>query len=124
MKKDIQNRQDIILLVNSFYDKVKADELIGVIFTEIMKVKWETHLPVMYDFWENALFFTGTYNGNPMQVHQQIHARCPLNTAHFERWNQLFLHTTDELFTGEKASLAKQRATSISTVMQIKVLGT
>ena len=50
---------DIKLLVNSFYDKVKADTVIGYIFNDIAKVDWEKHLPVMYDFWENVLFFTG-----------------------------------------------------------------
>jgi hemoglobin len=33
----------------------------------------------------------------------------------------LFTATVDELFEGEKAELAKQRAISISTVMRIKI---
>ena len=32
MKKDIENRKDIELLVNRFYDKVIADQMIGFIF--------------------------------------------------------------------------------------------
>ncbi len=59
MKKDIENRKDIELLVRSFYDKVKADDTIGYIFNDIAKVNWEKHLPVMFDFWENVLFYTG-----------------------------------------------------------------
>jgi hemoglobin len=122
MKKDIENMQDIQLLVNSFYEKVKADPLIGFIFTDIVKIHWERHLPVMYDFWENTLFYTGTYTGNPMEMHQHLHHVIHLTTAHFDRWTLLFTSTVDELFTGVKATLTKQRAISISAVMQIKIL--
>ncbi len=122
MKKDIENKEDIKLLVNCFYDKVKADPLIGFIFTDIVKVHWERHLPVMYDFWENTLFYTGGYIGNPMEMHQRLNQLIPLTAEHFRQWTRLFTSTVDELFIGEKAELAKQRAISISTVMQIKII--
>jgi hemoglobin len=122
MKKDIENREDIQLLVDTFYDKVKPDPIIGHIFTELVKVHWEKHLPVMYDFWENTLFFTGTYEGNPMEMHRRLHQAIPLTAAHFNQWIKLFTSTVDELFEGKKALLAKQRAVSIATVMQIKIL--
>jgi hemoglobin len=66
MKKDIENRNDVELLIITFYEKVKADESIGYIFNDIAKVNWPKHLPVMFAFWENVLFNTGAYNGNPM----------------------------------------------------------
>jgi hemoglobin len=122
VKKDIVNRADIELLVNRFYERVKADPLIGKFFTELYLVDWNHHLPVMYSFWENALFFTGGYTGNPMEIHRRLHQVLHLNQADFMRWNMLFTSTVDELFKGEKAELAKQRALSISQVMQIKIL--
>lgn len=123
MKNDIANKADIELLVGAFYNKVKTDDVIGFIFNDIVKVNWEKHLPVMVNFWENALFYTGTYAGNPMQYHQHLHlSTMPLTLAHFERWNKLFVQQVDELFEGERATLIKQRAISISTVMQIKIL--
>lgn len=67
MKKDIKNRKDIELLVNKFYDKVKADKSISHFFTDTVHVNWKQHL-VMYDFWENIVFFTGAYEGNPMTL--------------------------------------------------------
>jgi hemoglobin len=118
MKKDISNRADIQLLVDTFYNKVKADETIGYLFNDVAKVNWEQHLPRMYDFWENILFQTG---GFPMVAHVQLHQKSPLTSAHFERWQQLFLTTVDELFEGDKAELIKQRARSIATMMLIKV---
>lgn len=122
MKKDIENRADIELLVNAFYDKVKTDAVIGYIFTDVAKVNWEKHLPRMYDFWENTLLYTGTYEGNPMELHKHLNRVMPLKASDFLQWNKLFLSTVDECFEGKNALLAKQRALSISTVMQIKIL--
>jgi hemoglobin len=122
MKKDIESRGDIELLVNSFYNKVKVDEVLGPIFTVIIPVNWAVHLPVMYQFWENAVFFTGGYTGNPMVMHAHLHKKIGLTTGQFARWLALFDETTDELFEGEKASLAKSRAYSIAKVMEQKIL--
>lgn len=121
MKKDIVSRKDIELLVDEFYKKVKQDETIGFIFTDIAGVNWEKHLPVMYDFFENMLFYTGSYTGNPMELHKHINRLFPLTKEHFNQWNSLFSQTVDELFKGETAKLVKQRALSISAVMQIKI---
>jgi hemoglobin len=121
MKKDLQNREDIIRLVDAFYDKVKKDEVIGYFFNSIEHTDWEKHLPVMYDFWENVLFYTGKYSGNPMEVHSRLHSKSPMNMQHFIHWTQLFKETADEMFEGQNTELIKQRAVSIATVMQIKI---
>lgn len=122
MKKDIENRDDIKLLVDTFYQKVISDDTIGFIFTDIVRMNWDKHLPVMYDFWDNALFFTGTYSGNPMNLHRHLHHIRPLNEKHFSRWVELFVETIDEFFEGEKADLARQRAKSIAAVMEEKII--
>lgn len=121
VKNDIATRQDIELLVNRFYEKVRADATIGYIFNDLVKVNWEAHLPVMYDFWESVIFFTGSYGGNPMITHRKLHQVAHLTTEHFNAWLKLFTETVDELFEGEKAELARQRALSIATVMQLKI---
>lgn len=121
MKKDITTRKDIELLVDKFYGKIQNDDKIGFIFTDIAKVNWEKHLPIMYDFFENMLFYTGSYTGNPMELHKHVNRLFPLTEAHFNRWNQLFSTTVDELFKGDTANLVKVRAMSISAVMQMKI---
>jgi len=121
MKKDITTRKDIELLVDKFYDKIKNDNQIGFIFTDIANVNWEKHLPVMYEFFENMLFYTGSYTGNPMELHKHVNRLFPLTDQHFKRWNSLFSTTVDELFKGDTANLVKMRALSISAVMQIKI---
>ena len=122
MKNDIENKEDIKTLIDRFYKKVVEDPLIGHFFTSTIKVNWEKHLPVMYSFWENTLFYTGTYTGNPMILHQGIHRMANLSNEAFDRWIELFTATVDGLFEGEKAELAKQRANSIATIMKIKIL--
>ena len=122
MKKDIETRADIVLLVNVFYEKIIADKMLGYIFQDIAKVNWRTHLPVMYDFFENIILFTGNYDGNPMNLHQKLHNITPLNTLHFNKWNQLFFCTVDELFEGKKANLAKERTVSISDIIKRNIL--
>lgn len=121
MKKDIRDRNDLIILVDSFYEKVKQDDLIGFYFTEVVSVNWERHLPRMYDFWDNALFYTGSYEGNPMQVHKALHGMHAMERQHFVRWNKLFSDTVDELFAGEMAELIKQKAQNIATIIQVKL---
>ncbi len=121
MKTDIQSADDIRNLVNTFYEKVRQDDAIRHFFTNVVKVDWEMHLPVMYRFWENIVFHTGSYTGNPMEVHQHLHSKCPMHKFHFDRWISLFNETVDELFQGEKAVQIKQRALSIANVMQIKI---
>mgnify|MGYP003578272911 CR=1 FL=1 len=121
MKTDIRNRDDIKKLIDAFYTRVRADDTIGYLFNDVAKVNWEQHLPRMYDFWEGILFQTGGFTGNPMTAHMQLHQQSPLSKEHFDRWLQLFRQTVDELFEGDNAGLAKQRALSIATMMQIKI---
>lgn len=122
MKKDITGREEIKLLVDSFYEKVRRDEEIGFLFNDVAKVNWQHHLPRMYDFWENIIFQTGGFTGNPMIAHATLHKKSPLTAAHFGQWQKLFVATVDELFEGDNAELTKQRAISIATVMQLKII--
>lgn len=120
MKTDIKNRADIERLVDSFYEKIREDKSIGYFFTEIAKVDWNIHLPRMYDFWENILFSTGNYDGNPMAAHKGLSKKCEINAKHYQKWNKLFSATVDDLFYGEKANEIKKRALNISSAMMEK----
>jgi hemoglobin len=122
MLKDINSRDDIKILVDAFYEKIKKDQTIGLIFTEKLEIDWEKHLPIMYNFWDNILFYSGAYTGNPMVLHQHIHEKIGLTKGDFDKWIEIFIATTDELFAGDYAETIKQRARSIATVMQLKIL--
>lgn len=121
MKKDIETRDDLLLLMARFYEKLLSDNSISYLFTDVAKIDLAHHLPVLADFWDSILFQADTYRKNAMQLHLDLHARSPLQSHHFETWLRYFIETTDELFEGEKAFLAKERAVSIATVMKIKI---
>lgn len=121
MKKDIHNREDIILLVDTFYKNVALNKQIGPIFTDVAKVDWSHHLPKMYDFWESILFGKAIYKGNPMLTHFALNEQTPLQTEAFETWKNLFFQTVDDLFAGENADLIKQKAQSIADLMHFKI---
>lgn len=121
MPKLLENRADVELLVNQFYQKIRLDSELGHIFDGVAHVNWEAHLPKMYDFWEGILFGTLNYTGRPMPPHFQLTTKYKLTPAHFDRWLALFFENVDELFEGEKAADVKYRAYSIATIMNNRV---
>lgn len=122
MQKQLLNsREAIELLVNSFYTKVKQDELLSPIFNNVEFFSWDTHIPVMVDFWETLLLDTATYKGNTMHKHITLHRRTPLTPELFERWKLLFYSTLDELFEGENVVKAHKRVEAMSGLMQFKI---
>lgn len=119
--KKLEDRADIEVLVNRFYDKVGRDEKIGFFFNDVAKVDWSQHLPKMYAFWETLLFGQISYKGNPMAVHFPINAEVPIEKDHFAHWLALWTETVEENFTGEMADLAVYKATNIANLMAHKM---
>ncbi len=119
---DIKGRTDIYLLVRQFYNKLLKDELLKVFFADLdTDKKLETHLAVLVNFWQQQLFYAGTYSRNALEPHLKLHYKIPFKKEHFERWLFLFNKTIDENFKGLKSHQAKVKAQSIATIMQIKI---
>jgi hemoglobin len=114
MKKDITSREDVTLLISSFYEKVRKDELLSPVFHD---VDWPHHTPIIVDFWCSLLLGDQTYKNNPFQKHINL----PIERRHFHRWLELFSQTLEEHFSGEKANEAKDRAHSIAGIFQHKL---
>lgn len=121
MKKDIETRDDIILLVNTFYNSVKENPILAYIFDDVAQVDWNTHLPKMYSFWGSLLLGERNTLGNPMQKHIELSKITKLSATEFDEWLFLFTKTIDNLFEGKKANDAKQRATNIARLMLFKI---
>lgn len=117
-RHDLSSRADIVRLVDSFYDAVGADDILGPIFNDVAHVDWGAHLPKMYDFWDAVLFGRSGFKGNPLAVHLDLGRRTPLSAREFDRWVALFHAITDALFTGPNADDAKLRAIRIAEMMQ------
>lgn len=118
--KDVESRKDVELLVTEFYKRVLKDEEIAFFFTDVVAVDWEKHMPIMFDFWESIIFENALYKGNAMLAHVNLNQKTKLEKHHFEKWLALFTATVDAHFAGQKAELAKTRALSIATVIQMK----
>jgi hemoglobin len=122
MKKKIESREDVSLLVRTFYSKIRKDALLGPIFNGII-TDWETHLELLTDFWETNLFFKRKYFGNPMYVHIEVDKKVggSINELHFGTWINLWHETINDLFEGETAIVAKNRARNMATFIHLNI---
>ena len=118
---DIQNQDDLYLLVAEFYKKLLSDDSISYIFTDVVKIHLEEHLPILVTFWSQAILGTGGYVKNLTQIHLDIDKKEPLTPELFKIWLHHFFNAVDENFIGEKAEKIKTQALSIATIMQIKI---
>lgn len=117
MKSDIQTLEDVQLMVNTFYEKVQKDEIIGKIFNDVIQDRWPQHLETMYKFWQSILLDENTYTGQPFLKHINL----PISDEHFDRWLYLFYNTVDDLFVGKIADEAKKRGAMIATMFNSKL---
>lgn len=118
---DLRDRSDIVCLVNRFYDRVRADPILGPIFNDIARVHWETHLPKMYDFWDTMLFRAGNFRGNPLAAHARLIPQADMSKATFDQWLKLFTETVRELFEGSNAGLILRIAEDMANVIHSKI---
>jgi hemoglobin len=116
MVNDISTRQDIEKMVESFYSKVRDNELLGPIFDRVIGNNWSVHLNKMYDFWETILLNKKTYWGRPFPPHLKLE----VTKIHFDTWQQLFQENIDELFEGDRAAEAKKRAVLMAALFHSK----
>lgn len=115
--KEITELADIRLLVNSFYGRIREDELLAPVFHAVVKDNWPKHLEKMYSFWQTVLLQELTYRGSPFMPH----AHLPVEKEHFDRWLTLFRETLDLHFTGIKAEEAKWRAEKMAEMFHAKI---
>ncbi len=122
MKADIKNREDVSLLVNTFYVKIRKDNILGPIFNSII-TDWDSHLTLLTDFWETQLFLKRKYYGNPVTAHQEVDDKMnhSITSEHFGLWLNLWFETLDELFEGDVSWIAKNRAQKMSTMLFMEI---
>jgi len=116
MKKDIASREDVYLVVSTFYSQVRKNSFIGNYFNETI-TDWDEHLEKLTDFWETNLFYKAKYKGNPMRVHGEVDQKFggKITSEHFGEWLNLWVQTIDSLFEGELANRAKNNAAKMAT---------
>ncbi|GAA4977139.1 group III truncated hemoglobin [Algibacter aquimarinus] len=122
VKKDIKSREDVFLLVTSFYKKVKKHQVLAPFFNDAIK-DWDAHLERLTTFWESSLFLKTKYLGNPLDVHVKVDKENnnSITELHFGLWLNLWFQTIDELFEGHYAENAKRRARKMGTFLHLKI---
>lgn len=120
-KPDLVGRAGIETLVNTFYERVRSDGLIGFIFNDVAGVNWETHLPRMYAFWETVIFRSGGFQGNPVAAHLKLTPLTEMGREQFDRWLTLFHGSVDDLFEGENAAHIKRCAEDMAHVIHSRI---
>ena len=113
----IENIEDIQLMVDAFYGKVRENDVLGPIFEDVIQNKWPVHLEKMYRFWQTVLLEEHTYVGSPFAPHAQL----PVVERHFDIWVGLFQETVDEHFQGEKAEKAKLHGQRMAEIFNYKI---
>lgn len=119
--KDIQNQTDLYLLVDEFYKKLLANNRINYIFTDVVKIKIDEHLPILVTFWSQMILGTGGYTNNLTDIHLKVDRLEHLTPELFEIWIEHFNNTVDENFLGKNADEIKLQAKNLSMILLIKI---
>lgn len=121
-RPDIENRAHVRILVETFYSKIRVHDDLGPIFNSLI-TDWEGHFELLTDFWETQLFLKRKYTGNPVTAHQDADRKTgnSITPEHFGLWLNLWFATIDELFEGETAWIAKNKAQKMSTMLYLKI---
>ena len=86
---------EIGLLVDRFYEDIRAHPRLGPLFEQRLTGKWDVHLDRMKKFWRSVLLYSGEYSGQPVVKHNGL---PDLQEDDFRLWLELFETTTAALF--------------------------
>ena len=103
-------------LVRAFYGRARFDPLIGPIFESKVR-DWEAHIARICAFWSSVALMSGRYHGQPMAAHLCL----PIDTAHFDRWLEIFAETARELCPPPAAEHFLERAHRIAESLELGI---
>ncbi|MGB3288383.1 MAG: group III truncated hemoglobin [Burkholderiaceae bacterium] len=109
-RAELCTEDEIKTLVYGFYDRVRADAMLGPVFNEHID-DWDRHLGIMVRFWSSLLLGAGSYSGTPMPKHIALPG---LNADMFHQWLSLFHDTAEELPNRPFAERAEEFAHRIA----------
>lgn len=116
-KNDIRRVEDIKILVFTFYERVKNDDLLSTIINDQTIPNWSDHLALMCQFWQTILLNKEPYKGMPAKKHVDL----PIGNQHFDRWITIFHQTLDDLYSGPVTEEAKFHAHKMAEVFRFKL---
>lgn len=115
----------ISVLVDTFYERIRDNPLIGPIFENAIGDNWDAHLARMKDFWASVALNAGRYSGKPVPKHQKlIDGQQPTQPGHFNIWLALFRETLEETAPSPGAVVYfMERAERIAQSLQFAMFG-
>ena len=114
MKYSQITEENIRLLVDNFYTRVRQDPALGPVFDAAIgetSEEWASHLSRMYDFWSSIMLASRRYHGNPMKKHLDL---PPFDEQLFDRWLQLFSEVASDIFVEVIARNFSRKSQSIA----------
>lgn len=111
----------IDMLVETFYQRVRAHPLLGPVFEDRIGDAWSEHLATMKAFWGSVAMNTGQYSGKPVPAHRKISSIEPW---HFKIWLALFESTLQETAPSQACvAYFMERARRIARSLQLAIFG-
>jgi len=114
------NPESIATLVHEFYVCVRADAELGPVFDAAIGVNWDPHLARMVDFWSTVMLGSRNFQGNVFGKHMLLNG---VTADHFQRWLQMFVATTNRLFSPADAEEFQVVARRIAASLQLGFFG-
>nr|WP_295374715.1 group III truncated hemoglobin [uncultured Sphingosinicella sp.] len=108
--------QDLGTLVDSFYAKVREDELIGPVFNRAIE-DWPEHLVTLRAFWSSVMLTSGRYKGNPMAAH--LRQAGAIEPGMFDRWLELWRETARDTLEDADAAAVIAKAERIAESLKL-----
>ncbi len=88
-------KETINTLVHGFYADVRKDPLLGPVFENALRGRWDVHLQRLVDFWSTVALGTRSFRGDIFSQHMALQNITP---AHFAAWVGLWKKHTEQLF--------------------------
>lgn len=101
------SEENISLLVDRFYDGVRAHPTLGPVFNPRLEGRWDRHLTQMKDFWSSVLLQSGRYQGYPLGAHFGVPG---MEREHFADWLDLFHETLHGIYEDRPAEFIHEAA--------------
>jgi len=106
----------ITALIPRFYERVRADALIGPVFAGAID-NWPPHLEKLMAFWSSVMLTSGRYKGNPMAAHMKHLAA--ITPPMFDRWLALWTQVTAETLPSDIAGTLQSKAERIAQSLKL-----
>jgi hemoglobin len=108
--------EEIARLVDTFYARVREDEMLGPVFNPAIG-DWPEHLDKLRAFWSSVMLTSGRYKGSPMAAH--LRHRAVITPAMFAQWLALWRCAAREILVPADAEAIIAKAERIAESLEL-----